>query len=382
MLRAGQPAPAFTLPDADMASFDLSELRGKKHVVLYFYPKDDTPGCTIEAIDFTDHEISLRARHDCVILGVSRDDCISHAEFRDKHGLSVRLLADTECEVCKRFGVWQVKEKDGVKKPGIVRSTFIIDRKGVLRHALYGVNPRAMHSKCWHWSRNWIERKLHANCQGYRRHAELSAPPTPTATRSTTGSARWSTFMAATMASLPGLRRRCTASRSASNWRSSCCLTTPSASTMPSLCASRPFRSSRSIQVGMQFERATEDGEDEIVYTITDIEGYKSLVVDGNHPLAGTALIFNCTVADIRTATAEELEHGHVHGPRGPPPSLSFVIALRQPIGLRAEFVQRFECLARRQFVGVDGGEPIQSRGLASLRPVPANKQRDPVAAD
>jgi peroxiredoxin Q/BCP len=141
MLQAGQPAPAFALPDADMESFDLSELRGKKHAVLYFYPKDDTPGCTIEAIDFSDHDDEF-ARLGCVILGVSRDDCISHAEFRDKHGLSVRLLADTEGEVCKRYGVWQMKEKDGVKRHGIVRSTFIIDRKGVLRHALYGVNPR------------------------------------------------------------------------------------------------------------------------------------------------------------------------------------------------------------------------------------------------
>ena len=70
------------------------------------------------------------------------------------------------------------------------------------------------------------------------------------------------------------------------------------------------------IQVGMQFERATEDGDDEMVYTITDIEGDK-VVVDGNHPLAGTALVFNCTIADVRAATAEELTHGHVHGPEG-----------------------------------------------------------------
>ena len=70
------------------------------------------------------------------------------------------------------------------------------------------------------------------------------------------------------------------------------------------------------IKVGMQFERAAEDGDDEMVYTITDIEGDK-VVVDGNHPLAGTALVFNCTVADVRAATAEELEHGHVHGPEG-----------------------------------------------------------------
>jgi len=141
MLQAGQAAPVFALPDADMESFELSALREKMHAVLYFYPKDDTPGCTIEAIDFTDHEDEF-ARLGCVILGVSRDDCISHAEFRDKHGLSVRLLADTEGDVCKRYGVWQLKEKEGVKRHGIVRSTFIIDRKGVLRHALYGVNPK------------------------------------------------------------------------------------------------------------------------------------------------------------------------------------------------------------------------------------------------
>ncbi|MBA3904262.1 MAG: peroxiredoxin [Rhodocyclaceae bacterium] len=141
MLQAGQSAPVFTLPDADMESFDFSSLRGKKHAVLYFYPKDDTPGCTIEAIEFSDHGDEFE-RRGCVILGVSRDDCIRHAEFRDKHGLSVRLLADTEGEVCKRYGVWQMKEKDGAKKMGIVRSTFIIDKKGVVRHAFYGVTPK------------------------------------------------------------------------------------------------------------------------------------------------------------------------------------------------------------------------------------------------
>ncbi len=141
MLHTDQTAPDFSLPDADMESFELSSLRGKQHLVLYFYPKDDTPGCTLEAIDFTDHEDEF-ARLDCLVVGVSRDDCISHAEFRDKHGLSVRLLSDSETEVCKLYGVWQMKEKDGVKKPGIVRSTFIIDKKGVVRHALYGVNAK------------------------------------------------------------------------------------------------------------------------------------------------------------------------------------------------------------------------------------------------
>ncbi len=141
MLQAGQPAPAFTLPDADMESFALADLRGKQHVVLYFYPKDDTPGCTMEALEFSDHEGEFE-RLGCVVIGVSRDDCLSHAEFRDKHGISLRLLADSEGEVCKKYGAWQMKEKDGVKKMGIVRSTFVIDKKGVVRHAFHGVTPK------------------------------------------------------------------------------------------------------------------------------------------------------------------------------------------------------------------------------------------------
>lgn len=140
MLQVGQPAPGFNLPDADMEMVKLSAYKGK-NIVLYFYPKDDTPGCTIEAIDFSDHEDDF-VRLDAVVLGVSKDDCISHAAFRDKHGLTVRLLADTEGDACAKYGVWQEKEKDGVKRMGIVRSTFIIDRRGILRHALYGVNSR------------------------------------------------------------------------------------------------------------------------------------------------------------------------------------------------------------------------------------------------
>jgi peroxiredoxin Q/BCP len=141
MLQAGSTAPDFELPDADMEMVSLSAFKGRKNVVLYFYPKDDTPGCTMEAIEFSDIEDEL-ASLDTVVMGVSRDDCISHAAFRDKHGLTVRLLADTEGEACQKYGVWQEKEKDGVKKMGIVRSTFIIDKKGIIRHALYGVNPK------------------------------------------------------------------------------------------------------------------------------------------------------------------------------------------------------------------------------------------------
>jgi peroxiredoxin len=141
MLQLGQPAPAFSLPDADMQTVDLSDFKGRKHVVLYFYPRDGTPGCTMEAIDFSDHEDQF-GRHNCVILGVSRDDCLTHAEFRDKHGLSINLLSDTEGEVCRMYGVLQERESEGVRRLCLVRSTFVIDKKGVIRHVAYGVNPR------------------------------------------------------------------------------------------------------------------------------------------------------------------------------------------------------------------------------------------------
>jgi len=141
MLQPGQPAPVFDLPDADMNVVNLERFRNRRNVVLYFYPKDDTPGCTIEAIEFSEKEDGFDAMK-AVVLGVSMDDCLSHGAFRDKHGLSVQLLADAEGEVCRRYGVLHDKEIEGRKKTCIVRSTFIIDRKGVLKHALYGVTPR------------------------------------------------------------------------------------------------------------------------------------------------------------------------------------------------------------------------------------------------
>lgn len=140
MPHPGSHAPDFTLPDADMELVKLSRYKGK-NVVLYFYPKDDTPGCTMEAIEFSDMEEEFAGR-DTVILGISRDDCISHADFRDKHGLAVQLLADVDGKVCEKYGVWREKEKDGVRKMGIVRSTFIIDKQGTLRHAFYGVTAK------------------------------------------------------------------------------------------------------------------------------------------------------------------------------------------------------------------------------------------------
>jgi thioredoxin-dependent peroxiredoxin len=141
MLQIGHPAPAFSLPDAGMEMVNLSSFKGKKHVVLYFYPRDDTPGCTLQALEFSDLEDEFNKQH-AVVFGISADDCLSHASFRDKHGLAVQLLADIDGEACRKFGVWHEKEKDGVKKAGIVRSTFIIDKQGILRQEMREVNPR------------------------------------------------------------------------------------------------------------------------------------------------------------------------------------------------------------------------------------------------
>jgi thioredoxin-dependent peroxiredoxin len=139
MLSVNQPAPEFRLLNQAQQPVALADFRGRQHVVLYFYPKDDTPGCTIEANQFT-ALASEFAKHDAVVLGVSRDSCASHQAFIDKYGLKVDLLADTDNSVCARYGVWQEKERNGVKSMGIVRSTFLIDKTGVLRVALHGVN--------------------------------------------------------------------------------------------------------------------------------------------------------------------------------------------------------------------------------------------------
>ena len=143
MLEPGQPAPDFELPDADMQTVDLSAFKGKKNVVLYFYPKDGTPGCTLVTTDFSDHEEQF-VKHDCVVLGVSRDDCLTHADFRDRNGVTIGLLSDPEGDVCRKYGVLQEKEENGCRRECLVRSTFIIDQKGVIRHATYGVNPRGL----------------------------------------------------------------------------------------------------------------------------------------------------------------------------------------------------------------------------------------------
>ena len=139
MLQKQQQAPLFSSPNQLNQLVNLSDFASKKNVVLYFYPKDDTPGCTIEANDFTrlTEEFS---KYDAVVIGVSKDSCESHIDFINKFGLKVELLADTTGELCESYGVWREREKNGVKSMAILRSTFIINKEGVLVEAVYGVN--------------------------------------------------------------------------------------------------------------------------------------------------------------------------------------------------------------------------------------------------
>jgi peroxiredoxin len=141
MLKPGDKAPVFSLPNADMERFNLERLIGSRNLVIYFYPKDDTPGCTMEALDFTDLQPHFEAA-ETDVLGISRDTCSSHGAFRDKYGLSVHLLADTDGEACEAYGVWQEREAHGERRMGILRSTFIVDKQGLIRHALYDVKPK------------------------------------------------------------------------------------------------------------------------------------------------------------------------------------------------------------------------------------------------
>ncbi len=129
--QAGQAAPDFTLPSDTGEAIALRDLRGR-NVVLYFYPKDMTPGCTKEACGFRD-DLETFQGEDTVILGVSLDDLASHGKFRAKHSLNFPLLSDTDAAVSKAYGAYRLKKLYGKEYYGIVRSTFIIDAKGVIR---------------------------------------------------------------------------------------------------------------------------------------------------------------------------------------------------------------------------------------------------------
>lgn len=129
-IKEGSKAPEFTAVDQNGEKVKLSSFKGKKNIVLYFYPKDMTPGCTVEACDFRDN---LRNFKTTEILGISPDPAERHQRFIEKYQLSFTLLSDTDHKVADLYGVWQEKSLYGKKFMGIVRSTFIIDKEGVIR---------------------------------------------------------------------------------------------------------------------------------------------------------------------------------------------------------------------------------------------------------
>ena len=140
MIQEGQKAPGFSLPDQDGTVVSLDEFRGRK-VVLYFYPKDNTSGCTVEACGFRDVYDEILSRG-AVVVGISADSSKSHANFRNKYELPFHLLSDTEKEVIQSFGAWGEKKMYGKTYMGIVRSTFIIDEKGIVTKVFPKVTPK------------------------------------------------------------------------------------------------------------------------------------------------------------------------------------------------------------------------------------------------
>ncbi|MET1057050.1 MAG: thioredoxin-dependent thiol peroxidase [Pedobacter sp.] len=139
-LQEGQQAPEFTGKDQDGNTITLSQFKGQT-VVLYFYPKDDTPGCTAEACDFRDNYAGLKAKG-IVVLGVSVDDEKSHQKFVAKHSLPFTLLADTDQSIVTAYGVWGEKNMYGKKYMGTNRTTFLINEEGIISHIINKVDTR------------------------------------------------------------------------------------------------------------------------------------------------------------------------------------------------------------------------------------------------
>jgi len=139
VIEAGTAAPEFELKADDGSTVTLADLRGRR-VVLYFYPRDDTPGCTAQACGIRDQWQDFRGV-DAVVLGVSPDDEASHRRFKEKYGLPFTLLADEDHAVAERYGVWGERTMYGRTYMGIKRSTFVIDEDGAVLSAMYGVRP-------------------------------------------------------------------------------------------------------------------------------------------------------------------------------------------------------------------------------------------------
>ncbi len=140
MLKEGDAAPDFTLPDSEGREVALSSLRGRKAAV-YFYPKDDTPGCTIEAMDFTALKDEF-ANAGVEIIGISKDSCASHAKFAKKRKLGITLLSDEDASVQKKYGVWRPRKFMGREFLGTARATFLIDEKGTIKKIWDPVEPK------------------------------------------------------------------------------------------------------------------------------------------------------------------------------------------------------------------------------------------------
>ena len=148
----GQPAPAFSAPDQGEATVSSESLKGK-WVVLYFYPKDDTPGCTKEACNFRDNHGELEAAG-AVVLGVSGDSEKSHAKFAEKYSLPFSLLSDADHAIAKAYGAWGLKKNYGREYEGITRSTFIIDPQGKVARVWPRVKPDSHGSEVLEWLTN------------------------------------------------------------------------------------------------------------------------------------------------------------------------------------------------------------------------------------
>ena len=146
MLQTGTPAPDFSLPDQDGKIHTLVQYRGQK-VILYFYPKDNTPGCTKQACGFAERYPQFREKG-AVVLGVSKDSVASHKKFEQNYGLPFTLLSDVDRKVIEAYGAWQEKKNYGKITMGVVRTTYLIDENGIIEKALTSVkaaeNPEQM----------------------------------------------------------------------------------------------------------------------------------------------------------------------------------------------------------------------------------------------
>lgn len=152
----GDRAPSFSAPDATGNTISLSSFRGKKVVILYFYPKDNTSGCTKEACGFRDSFDKLKAAG-VEVIGVSPDSAASHQKFAAKYELPFTLISDTDKQICEAYGVWQEKSMYGRKYMGVARTTFVIDKKGKIAHVFEKVKTAGHEQEVLDWIRANLE---------------------------------------------------------------------------------------------------------------------------------------------------------------------------------------------------------------------------------